>query len=78
MSSRIQRRVPAYEGVSRRNWKMFPNIERVYVNERARRELGWQPQYDFRRVIECLKRGEDPRSSLARLVVSKGYHPRRR
>jgi nucleoside-diphosphate-sugar epimerase len=71
----VKRRVPGYEDeYARRGWKMFPAIERVYVNERARRELGWQPQYDFRRVIECLKAGEDPRSPLARAVGSKGYH----
>jgi hypothetical protein len=48
----------------------------VYVNERARRELGWEPQYDFRRVIERLRAGEDPGSPLARAVGSKGYHDR--
>jgi UDP-glucose 4-epimerase len=46
---------------------------RVYVNERARTELGWQPKYDFRFLIGRL-RGEDMRSSLARLVGAKGYH----
>jgi nucleoside-diphosphate-sugar epimerase len=70
-------RVPGYEEeYARRGWRMFPGIDRVYVNERARRELGWRPAYDFRRVIECLKAGEDPRSPLARAVGSKGYHDR--
>jgi UDP-glucose 4-epimerase len=74
----VRRRVPGYEeAYARRGWKMFLGIDRVYVNERARRELGWQPQYDFRRVVECLKAGEDPRSPLARAVGSKGYHARR-
>jgi UDP-glucose 4-epimerase len=69
--------VPGYEEeYARRGWRMFPGIERVYVNERARRELGWQPRYDFRRVVECLGAGEDPRSPLARAVGSKGYHDR--
>jgi nucleoside-diphosphate-sugar epimerase len=73
----VRRRVPEYEReYARRGWKMFPSIERVYVNERARRELGWRPKYDFRRVIECLSAGEDPRSPLARAVGSKGYHER--
>jgi UDP-glucose 4-epimerase len=73
----VARRVPEYEAeYGRRGWKMFPTIERVYVNERARRELGWQPRYDFRRVIDSLKTGEDPRSPLARAVGSKGYHDR--
>ncbi len=62
---------------SRRNWKMFPSIDRVYVNARARKDLGWQPRYDFRYVLDRLKAGEDPRSPLARAVGSKGYHARR-
>ncbi len=59
----------------RRGWHMFGHIERVYVNERARAELGWSPVYDFRRVLDLLKAGEDPRSPLARAVGAKGYHP---
>ena len=51
---------------------MFPGIERVYVN--ARNELGWRPRYDFRRIIEHLRAGADPRSPLARDVGAKGYH----
>lgn len=73
----VERRVPEYaEEYARRGWKMFPDIERVYVNARARRELGWQPQYDFRRIIDCLRVGAPPRSPLARAVGSKGYHNR--
>jgi nucleoside-diphosphate-sugar epimerase len=73
----VGRRVPEYqEEYARRGWVMFPTIDRVYVNERARRELGWQPVHDFRRVVVCLKRGEDPRSPLARVVGSRGYHDR--
>ena len=49
-------------------------IDRVYVNARARAELGWEPRYDFRRVLDLLKAGEDPRSPLARAVGAKGYH----
>jgi UDP-glucose 4-epimerase len=73
----VERRVPEYaEEYARRGWKMFPVIERVYVNERARRELGWQPRYDFRKVIDFLRAGDEPRSPLARAVGSKGYHAR--
>ena len=73
----VERRVPEYaEEYARRGWKMFPGIERVYVNERARRELGWQPRYDFRKIIDCLRAGDAPRSPLARAVGSKGYHDR--
>jgi nucleoside-diphosphate-sugar epimerase len=73
----LRRRVPGYEEVYRRlGWRMFPAIDRVYVNERARRVLGWSPRYDFARVLESLAAGVDPRSSLAREVGSKGYHDR--
>jgi UDP-glucose 4-epimerase len=71
----VRRRVPEHEAeYTRRGWRMHPAIGRVYVNERARRELGWRPQYDFRFVFSRLRRGEDWRSPLARLIGSKGYH----
>src|SRR5215813_8615880 len=74
----LRRRVPDYEPeYARRGWKMFPGIERVYVNERARNDLGWRPRYDFRHVLERLKAGADPRSPLSRAVGSKGYHARK-
>ena len=56
---------------------MFPDIERVYVNARARRDLRWQPRFDFRHVVDCLQRGVEPTSALARAVGSKGYHTTR-
>jgi UDP-glucose 4-epimerase len=60
----------------RRGWAMFPRIDRVYDNTRARRDLGWAPRHDFRSVLDCLKTDGDPRSALARAVGSKGYHDR--
>ncbi|MDX6476171.1 MAG: UDP-glucose 4-epimerase [Gaiellaceae bacterium] len=59
---------------ARRGWAMFPSLDRVYDNERARSELGWTPRYDFRHVLDRLKAGDDPRSELARAVGAKGYH----
>ena len=59
---------------ARRGWRMFPGIDRVYVNARARADLGWAPRYDFRYVLDRLKAGDDPRSPLARAVGAKGYH----
>ena len=53
---------------------MFPGIERVYVNDKARTELGWSPRYDFAHAVERVAAGEDPRSPLARAVGAKGYH----
>jgi nucleoside-diphosphate-sugar epimerase len=74
----VRRRFPDYEDeYTRRGWRMFPGIERVYVNERARRELGWRPRYDFRHVLDLLKVGADIRSPLARAVGAKGYHSQR-
>jgi UDP-glucose 4-epimerase len=71
----VARRVPGYEAeYERRGWQMFPGIDRVYVNERARKDLGWRPRYDFNYVLDRLKAGDDPRSPLARAVGSKGYH----
>lgn len=71
----VRRHVPAYEAeYTRRGWKMFPKIGRVYVNARARDELGWQPRYDFHTVVELLRAGDDPRSPLARAIGRKGYH----
>ncbi|WP_314953404.1 NAD(P)-dependent oxidoreductase [Bradyrhizobium cosmicum] len=57
-----------------RGWRLLPEIDRVYVNERARRELGWRPEFDFAHVLNSLRDGRDFRSALARKVGSKGYH----
>jgi UDP-glucose 4-epimerase len=57
-----------------RGWKMLPSIGRVYSNARARDDLGWSPVYDFRRALDLLAAGQDPRSELARTVGAKGYH----
>src|SRR5262245_24840576 len=74
----VKRSFPDYEEeYARRAWRMFPGIERVYVNEQARKDLGWKPRYDFRRVLDSLKAGADPRSPLSREVGSKGYHTTR-
>jgi UDP-glucose 4-epimerase len=71
----VRRRVPAYEAeYARRCWKVFPRIDRVYVNRRARQDLGWSPRYDFATVLDSLKAGTDFRSPLSRIVGSKGYH----
>ncbi len=61
---------------SRRNWAMPSVIDRVYVNARAREELGWKPRFDFRLALDRLMRNEEPFSSLSREVGMKGYHPK--
>lgn len=73
----VRRLFPDFEAeYARRGWRMFPSIDRVYVNARARAELGWRPRYDFRAVLDSLTAGADPRSPLARAVGKKGYHDR--
>lgn len=75
---RVVRRIfPQSEALyAARDWKLLPEIDRVYVNDRARADLRWQPRYDFAHVLKCLGAGRDFRSALAREVGSKGYHAR--
>jgi UDP-glucose 4-epimerase len=72
----LERLVPGYVAeYAKRQCKIFPAIDRVYVNERARRELGWRPRHNFDSVLNRLQAGDEWRSNLARDVGSKGYHP---
>jgi UDP-glucose 4-epimerase len=71
----VRRRFPDQEALyAERGWRMFRSIERVYVNARAREDLGWTPRRDFRFALDRLAAGEDWRSPLAREVGAKGYH----
>ena len=71
----VARRAPRYQQVyAARGWSMFPTIDRVYVNERARRELGWRPRYDFEYILQLAEASDTLSSPLARAVGSKGYH----
>jgi UDP-glucose 4-epimerase len=75
LPSLVRRLYPDFEDVfSVRGWRMFPAIERVYVNERARNDLGWSPRYDFRSALDRLAEHADPFSPLARSIGTKGYH----
>jgi nucleoside-diphosphate-sugar epimerase len=71
----VRRHFPHFEEeYERLGWKMVPTIDRIYINERARHELGWRPIYDFKFLLDRLRRDMDIMSPLARLVGSKGYH----
>ena len=61
----------------RRGWRLFDGLDRIYVNGRARKDLGWEPRYTFAHAIERLRADEWPFSQLMRDVGSKGYHPGR-
>jgi UDP-glucose 4-epimerase len=70
----VRRIFPDFEAIyAAKGWRMFPSLDRVYVNAAARRDLGWRPKHDFRRALDCLARGEEFGSDLARVVGSKGY-----
>jgi UDP-glucose 4-epimerase len=73
----VRKHVPYYENeYRRRGWSMLPAIDRVYVNQLARAELGWRPRYDFRFAVDRLRVGDEFRSPLAQAVGFKGYqHP---
>lgn len=71
----VRRRFPEYVDVyAQLSWVMFDKIDRVYVNTEARKDLGWQPVYDFAHILKCLKTGDYPRSRISQLVGPKGYH----
>lgn len=71
----LERYVPDYiEEYSRRGWKMFTTLDRVYDSSHAQKCLGWEPRYTFAHAIRKLGAGEDYRSKLTLLVGVKGYH----
>jgi UDP-glucose 4-epimerase len=71
----VRRLFPEHEAIyAERGWSMFPSIDRVYDNTRAREELGWKPRWDFRHALDRLAAGEEPRSELAVTIGAKGYH----
>ena len=56
-------------------WSMFGKFDRVYDNSKARKELGWQPQYDFGTVLEAVRTTQTfPRHEITQFVGKKGYH----
>jgi nucleoside-diphosphate-sugar epimerase len=66
---------PGYEAIcQRRGWRMFSTLGRVYVNSRAREQLGWQPRHDFASVLRSLGADGPVLSSMARAIGSRGYH----
>jgi nucleoside-diphosphate-sugar epimerase len=71
----VAKYVPGYIAeYRRRGWHMLPELDRVYINRKAREELGWEPRYDFRTIINRLQEGEGIQSPMAQLVGIKGYH----
>ncbi|MFC5064525.1 NAD-dependent epimerase/dehydratase family protein [Actinomycetospora atypica] len=59
-----------------RGWMVPPALDRVYVNTRARTELGWSPRWDFPAAAGLALAEGHVLSPLARVVGAKGYHDR--
>jgi UDP-glucose 4-epimerase len=72
----VRRYVDFADTFARLGWRMSPTIDRVYVNRRARTELGWRPVHDFAAVLNRVRTGGSPLSALALAVGVKGYHAR--
>lgn len=71
----VERMFPEFKKeYERRGWKMFPSIDRVYVNKKARTDLNWSPRYNFDHLLDRLRSNEDFRSAMSITVGSKGYH----
>jgi nucleoside-diphosphate-sugar epimerase len=71
----VRQRFPGYQNIyNQLGWRMFDKIDRVYVNDAAKADLGWRPKYDFAYILDCLQKGSYPRSPISKLVGSKGYH----
>jgi UDP-glucose 4-epimerase len=71
----LKKRIPEYEALfNKLGWKMFPILDRVYINKKARNELGWNPNYDFKTMLVQLQVDEKPMSPLTYIIGKKGYH----
>lgn len=71
----VEARVPGFSlAYEKLGFRMFEQIGRVYVNDAARRDLGWRPKYDFERVLREFTTTGDFRSELAISIGRKGYH----
>ncbi|MEM8853982.1 MAG: NAD(P)-dependent oxidoreductase [Pseudomonadota bacterium] len=71
----LAKRVPGMEDAyGRLGYTMFPSLDRVYDNAKARQELGWAPRYDFKAALKGVEDGGTFGSALAASVGEKGYH----
>ncbi|PVH79883.1 NAD dependent epimerase/dehydratase family protein, partial [Cadophora sp. DSE1049] len=74
-SEALKAAVPGYVNVYEKlGWKFLDRVDRVYDSSLAVRELGWRPAFTFQRALECVARGEEWRSEVARKVGRRGYH----
>ena len=73
-STVFKRRAPVAAQVwADRGWRFPSRLDRVYVNDRAGRELGWRPRFDMSAIAEIVARDGTVRTPLSRRVGSKEY-----
>jgi len=70
----VSRYCPHDDVYAARGWRMFPQIDRVYDNARARAALGWAPRWSFAEAVADLRAGGAGGSALAAAVGVKRYH----
>lgn len=71
----VQKYHPEFSEIFRRQgWKMLPTLGRVYDNGKARERLGWEPKWNFGKVIQRVNDGEPLLGPTAVDAGEKGYH----
>jgi nucleoside-diphosphate-sugar epimerase len=68
------RRAPLAAAVwADRGWRFPTRLDGVYVNTRARQDLGWRPRFDLEAIAANVFRGQPVRTPLSQLVGAKEY-----
>ena len=68
------RRAPVAAAVwAERGWRFPSRLDRVYVNTRARRELGWRPHFDLHAIAQMVAADGTVLTPMAQRVGSKEY-----
>ena len=73
-SAVFARRAPLAASVwAERGWRFPSRLDRVYVNSRARLELGWRPRFDLHAIALMVAADGTVRTPMAQRVGSKEY-----
>jgi nucleoside-diphosphate-sugar epimerase len=73
-ASVFARRAPLAAWVWReQGWRFPDRLDRVYVNARARLELGWHPRFDLQLIAARVAGGEPVQTPLSVVVGAKEY-----
>jgi nucleoside-diphosphate-sugar epimerase len=71
----VHKYAPEYQDIYNiEGWRMSDSIDRVYINKKAMAELGWNPVFDFKKILAQVKQGAGIVSPLGAMIGSKGYH----